>query len=218
MQQYIKQIIDEYIAEKKKQEERDYSKFRVSDAGRCRLMRFLKRLGVSPTDLPDSRTLRIFEVGHTFHKWIQGILQEKNLLLSAEHRLEDEHRLGHIDAVILSETQKLIIYDFKTVHSKKFSYIQQADEHHAQQVLTYYLMLPDEIRGEVEDVRVAYISKDDLRIEEFSVLSPELIAKTKEDWEILISAWEKGKEPEPNPKIWECKFCPYKSMCQGGET
>lgn len=215
----IAEFIDRYVQEKLEKEERDNSKFRVSDAGRCRYMRFLKRLGVEFSDKYENRVLRVFEVGHVFHRWLQDALEEKGLLFAKEYEVQDKHRLGHIDAIVKTE-EGLVLYDFKTVHSKKFNYLDKVgvDEHYSMQAVSYYLLLPEEIRKEIVDVRIAYISKDDLRIAEFSVLSPEVIEKTEEDWEVLITAWEKGKEPEKNPKEWECGYCPYKTLCLNKEV
>jgi len=178
----LAKMIDEYVQEKLAQKERDNSKFRVSDAGRCRHMRYLKRLGVEFSDEYESRVLRVFEVGHVFHRWVQAVLEEKGLLFAKEYEVEDEHRLGHIDAIVKTE-EGLILYDFKTVHSKKFNFLDRVgvDEHYSMQAVSYYLLLPEEIRKEIVDVRIAYISKDDLRIAEFSVLTPEVIEKTEED-------------------------------------
>ncbi len=201
-------LIDSYIAEAR-EEFQHTEKFRVSDAGRCRLMRYWKRQGKEPTDLPDERTLRVFEVGHVFHKWLQDCLKEKGVLIEAELEVEDLHRKGHVDAIVFSD-DKLVLYDFKTVHSRKFNYLStEKDIHYHFQALTYAMMLP----FGVDSVRIAYISKDDLRIQEIEVL-PHIEDEVRQDWLILIEAWERKQEPEPNPKDWECKYCIYRSSCE----
>jgi CRISPR/Cas system-associated exonuclease Cas4 (RecB family) len=207
-------LVDAYITEKRAEQIRSHEKFRVSDAGRCHLMRYWKRQGKPLTDEPDARTQRVFEVGHVFHVWLQDLLKEKGLLIEREKEVEDIHRIGHVDAIIQNE-QGLILYDFKTVHSKKFHYKRKegnnGDIHYHMQAYTYAMMLP----FGVADIRIAYISKDDLCIEEVSVMDTDDISEyVQQDWHTLVSAWNAKLEPEPNPMSWECKYCGYTSSCQ----
>ena len=205
----LTEIIDTYIAEKNASIQRENGKFRVSDAGRCRLMRLWKRQGKPFSDTPDERTYRVFEVGHVFHVWLQELLANKKVLLASEFEVEDIHRIGHVDAIV-NKGSGLILYDFKTVHSKKFSYIKKdADLHYHFQASTYAMMLP----FGVEQVLIAYVSKDDLRIQEVSVEVDVIGSQVEEDWKLLIEAWENQVEPTPNPMSWECKYCNYQSSC-----
>jgi CRISPR/Cas system-associated exonuclease Cas4 (RecB family) len=204
-------LVDAYIAEKRAESIRSHDKFRVSDAGRCHLMRYWKRQGKPFTDEPDARTQRVFEVGHVFHVWLQDLLTEKKMLVGKEFEVEDIHRVGHVDAIVMAQ-EGLILYDFKTVHSRKFHYMRNGDgdRHYAIQAYTYATMLP----FGVVDIRVAYISKDDLCIEEISVNTDDISDYVMQDWQTLINAWNRNLEPEPNPMSWECKYCSYKSSCQ----
>jgi len=211
----LETIVDNYIAELKIKEVsiRDNSKFRVSDAGRCHRMRYWKRQGKPASDLVDSRTMRVFEVGHLFHKWVQNILLKQGVLEGMEVRVEDIHRIGHADAIVRTQTG-LVLYDFKTVHSRKFHHKKKegADIHYLMQAVTYASMLP----VGVEDIRIAYISKDDLCIEEVSVFEfADIEELARKDWNDLIGAWEKQIEPEPIPQQeWECKYCMYRTACK----
>jgi hypothetical protein len=209
----LAEIVDDYIAKKREAEKRDNSKFRVSDAGRCHLMRYWKRLGIPASDQPDTRTQRVFEVGHVFHRWIQDVIQMKGLLEEMEYRVEDEHMIGHIDAIVHGP-EGLILYDFKTVHSRKFHYKRKegnnGDMHYAIQAYTYSMMVP----FPVHDARIAYISKDDLCIEEVSVFKIDNIFDlVRNDWFPLVQAWRKQEEPIPSPMDWECRYCIYKTKC-----
>ena len=200
------------------QRSQDYSKFRVSDAGRCHLMRYWKRQGKPFSDVPDERTLRIFEVGRVFHIWLQNLLRLKKVLVAEEFEVQDKHRIGHVDAVVMTE-QGLVLYDFKTVHSKKFHYMKKfetdGDRHYAMQAYTYAMMLP----FGVTDIRIAYISKDDLCIREVSINEeyPNIDEWVLKDWVKLIECWDSQTEPEPNPMDWECGYCGYKSSCEFGQ-
>lgn len=206
----IEQMINEHIAQDRAQEERRNDKFRCSDAGRCQLMRYWKRQGKPSSDDFDERTLRVFEVGHLFHRWIQGILHDKGVLLQAEMEVEDLHRIGHIDALVRDKDGLLVLYDFKTVNSRKFSYLTtESDLHYHYQAATYAMMLPFGVAA----VKLAYISKDDLRIVEVPVDVEGLREEVEEDWHSLAGAWNMQREPVPNPMPWECKYCGYCSAC-----
>lgn len=215
----LARIIDEYIREKNGEgiPSTENPKFRVSDAGKCHLMRYWKRKGIEPTDEPDVRAKRVFEVGHVFHNWLQAILRRNGCLVEEEFEVEDTHRKGHVDAIVMTP-EGLILYDFKTVHSRKFNYLNnEIDKHYIHQIVTYYMMLP----FGVEDIRLAYISKDDLRIQEMSIIREfefeKILQETVDDWDKLIIAWETGQEPEPNPETWECRYCIYRSRCNPQE-
>lgn len=209
-------LVDEYISEKRAEQIRSHDKFRVSDAGRCHLMRFWKRQGKPSTDEPDARTQRVFEVGHLFHAWLQDLLDQKGMLTGREFEVEDIHRIGHVDALVMN-SDGLILYDFKTVHSRKFHYMKNGDGdlHYHMQAYTYATMLP----FGVSDIRIAYISKDDLCIEEISVMGIDDISEyVKQDWYSLIDAWETQEEPKPNPMSWECGYCSYCTCCEHGQA
>lgn len=207
-------LVDEYIATMRAEQISHHDKFRVSDAGRCHLMRYWKRQGKPFSDEPDARTQRVFEVGHVFHVWLQDLLDKKGFLIEREKEVEDIHRIGHVDAIIQTE-QGLILYDFKTVHSRKFHHKRKegnnGDIHYHMQAYTYATMLP----FGVADIKIAYISKDDLCIEEVSVMNTDDIYEyVMQDWHVLIDAWYMQEEPKPNPMNWECKYCVYRSSCQ----
>lgn len=190
---------------------RDHTKFRVSDAGKCRLMRYWKRQGVEPTNLPSSQNRLVMESGNLLHAWFQYALHKMQILESAEQTVEDEHRIGHLDCIVAHEGRR-ILYDLKTVSSKKLYFFhkngEQPDRHHVHQVLSYHGMLkplPDE-------VRIAYISRDTLDICEcvipFSKVGPVI-----DDWAILITTWTMQEPPKPSPESWECRYCMYQERC-----
>ena len=209
----IEKIINEYLKEQRDKPYVSSGKFNVSDAGRCHLMRFWKRKAEKVKADFDERAYRIFEVGHIFHGFIQDILGKKGDLLARELRVEDEHRAGIIDAIVQSNG-KVILYDFKTVHSRKFFWIKkEADLHYHYQAATYTSMVKVKPTGfSIDETRICYISKDDLLIKEVPVFitDKQLVA----DWNPLIAAWTTNTEPEKNPMSWECKYCNYIAHCK----
>jgi CRISPR/Cas system-associated exonuclease Cas4 (RecB family) len=193
--------------------ERDHSKFRVSDAGKCRLMRYWKRQGkpTEPTYTPE--ILRAMHVGILLHNWIQDVIKQTGHALAIEQTLEDEHRIGHLDALVRSDDQT-ILYDFKTINGKKWYYLEKGgfipDLTHYAQLITYAFMLPTP----PDETILLYLNRDTLAIKEVVIPEDTILNKAiLEDWRILVDGWHLQEEPIANPANWECPYCAYQHTC-----
>jgi len=204
-------ILDEYL--QKVPEKSHSGKFRVSSAGLCYQKRLWEREGKEPTDPVENRMLRVFKVGEVFHTWLQNMLEDMGYLVLRELELEDDYRVGRLDAVV-EKDGKRILYDFKTVHSRKFIYKEEIDIHYCMQAWTYKLMLEEQYGMKADSVRVLYISRDDLLLKDVEVEKVIGIEKmVEEDWNGLIKA-SQGKGIIIAPKQdWECTYCVYRSAC-----
>lgn len=206
-------LLDQQIAAERK----DYksSKFHVSSAGQCYRKRYWQRANKAQTNPPDERALRIFAVGNIIHEWIQSKLEAMGILIAKEQPVKDEYRSGRIDAITLQDGQ-YIIYDFKTVHSRKFWYLvkkQETDPQYGHQVVTYYDML--EWQYKPVQLRILYISKDDLALEEVVIRPQDWLQSVREDWDKMIGYWEKEKLPPGEPNFeWECRYCNFRDLCK----
>ena len=224
-------IIDEYLREANIEDE-DSNKnlsFRASGVGTCQLKRYWKRTGKKgePTD---ARGLRVFAVGHQVHQFIQNITKKKGVSILQEVELEyrdpetDELLLtGHLDDLIQYKNE-LILMDYKTVHSRKFHYLGkgEGDTHYDKQIIAYMLMLkqldPAKYK-DLKDLRILYISKDDLCTKEVAVFPKQDIidAVIKDIYEMNYYYKEK-KEPQAIPQMpWECNYCGYQIDCPRGK-
>jgi len=123
------------------EQEKHPPKFRVSLAGQCYLKRVLFKRGLMPSDPPSPRALRIFEIGNIIHLYLQNFLEKHKLLVFKELELEDDKRIGHLDALV-QDGNKLILYDFKTVNSVKFPTISGVSIFHIFQIVSYYSFNP----------------------------------------------------------------------------
>lgn len=176
-------------------------KYRVSDAGKCYLMRYMKRHGVERVSLPPEKIRRRFWVGHVFHEFVQ---QKLSAIFSdsddveIEKRVEDEHRVGHVDIVWNGA-----VYELKTIKSLK--YISNAIKHHELQVVTYTEMLG------LEDCFIVYIDIQSFDIQQIEP-TPSAKRRAWEDWNTAISFWEQQQLP-PTTKDWYCDSCPFKDIC-----
>ena len=179
------------------------------------------------------RTTRVFESGHIFHEWIQGITKDAGISVAQEVELQDEDLMvrGHFDDLVLvppnpdgydldKKQGSLILYDYKTAHSKSFEYAKgrPMSYYHKMQLGTYMYMLRKEWgRGKQSSIdrafpenkkyfealelpaesRILKISKDDLRMSEDQLLwSPELEKEVVGYWRTLNGYWQKKSLPK----------------------
>lgn len=228
----LTQILDTYMAERQfaDNDTRDNSKFRVSDAGKCRLMRYWKRQGKKSTVSWTPDTLRAMQLGINIHEFIQKIVTALPCGIKravCEQHLEDKHRIGHYDLFLeLSEPIQnpdfekditTLLYDFKTKGSKSWHYWnkdgRQVDQTHECQIVTYWLMMPPD--DHIDQCRIAYINRDTFEIDEWPVHHQCFVEMVEIDWSILTKAWEQQEEPAPSPaNSWECKYCMYRNDCE----
>lgn len=202
---------------------RDHSKFRASDAGKCHRMRYWKRQGKAGAQDVSFEVEMIFQVGHLLHAFIQHALSDIGVVFASEQPLEDPHRIGHLDALV-QDDGKLVLYDFKTVGGKQMYYLKQdrspkAD--HLAQVRTYHQMYVTTEGGtqeyqSIDECRIAYISRDTLEI--VDLLAPENFHAVNADWQTLIGYWERQETPPMTRNEWECKYCQYSSDCPHART
>jgi hypothetical protein len=223
----IRPIIDNHILELSK-ELRDYGDYwSASSAGYCMRLVIMRRLGIpkSPEMADkDAITQRIFSSGHIFHSWIQAITKQAGLSIAQELELQDEDLMirGHFDDLVYIKEyhgdhdydDHLILYDYKTAHSKWFEYAKGRPMSHynKMQLGTYMYMLrqpsikqilrdgtiniflPD---WELTESRILKISKDDLRLHEQQLMwSTELESEVLNYWNTLNSYWNNKKLPE----------------------
>lgn len=175
----IRPVVDAHIA-KLAEEERNYGNYwSASSAGYCMRLLILRRLKLPAIpEIEDARVRnqRVFSAGHVFHEWIQRITKESGLSIAQELELQDEDLMirGHIDDLILIPgydpapygmpedapsswsmpevvPDKLILYDYKTVHSAYFNYKKDKVSHyHKYQLASYMMMLRKLAKKELE--------------------------------------------------------------------
>jgi hypothetical protein len=186
-----------------------------------------ERLGVPPVN-DDPRKQRVFSAGHIFHSWIQGITQASGLSIAQETELQDEHFKirGHIDDLILIDDH-LILYDYKTAHSKWFEYVkdQPMNYYNKMQLGTYMYMLKhyknpthddklgynpettsyDLLKPQgISEARILKISKDDLRMHEQQLMwSDQLEQAIIDYWTEVNKYWKAHKMPECTCALYE---------------
>ena len=226
----LRQIINDHIQQRQMNdtETRDNSKFRVSDAGKCRLMRYWKRQGKPGKQEWPLETLKAMQLGINIHEYIQKIVTDLPCGITraiCEQTVEDGQRIGHFDlyvelsdpvtSPVSGDLVHTILYDIKTKGSKQWFYFEKdgrkSDHAHEYQVLTYCSMI-DNPDMPVDECRIAYVNRDTFEMRE-NIVDFGLEEKVSEDWILLIQAWERQEEPAPNAQKWECKYCMYCAEC-----
>ncbi len=203
------ELLGEKIRKDNTNQVRDNTKFHISDMGRCYRMRFLKRLGMVGEPYND-RVLRVFAVGTILHEWLQEQAEQMGVLVGKEIRVENANWIGHADAIIQTDGYK-VLYDFKTVNSRKFTYLArgESDEHYILQLLTYLVFLQGGEHKDLQDARLLYISKDDLRLHQPRY---HLTDERKDAIMLDMATMEKHWEEQTLPlrcEGWESKYCTY---------
>ena len=201
----VRAVIDDFLL-KEANNKRDYGEYwSGSSAGYCMRKVIFDRLGVDPVN-DDARKQKVFSVGHIFHEWIQGLTKDAGVSVAQELELiDDNYKIkGHIDDLIKTENG-LVLYDYKTQHSRAFNYKRPGmNYYHKMQLGTYMMMLNqtktpdgDEIENPVDEARILKISKDDLRMSEEQLFwTPELEAEVKDYWTTINKYLQDKKMPQ----------------------
>ena len=214
----LQKLIDDAIA--KKQEERkgrvSSGKISPSQMGYCFRRQYWYRKGVTPTNPPDARTLRVFKCGNLFEDFVSLYLPDN---VEKQVLVETEDIKGYADYVLEDE-----VIDLKSQHSKSFWWMAKSDYNIAVekkpnilQVMTYAYLL-DKRKG-----TLAFISKDDLCIEEFTFTIDKWKDEIDRELETLRKYWIEDTLPPAQPRCYwnkkkgeflECGYCPFLDKCK----
>ena len=215
----IAQILDAFYQERQRQDEVEraaVNKYRMSDAGKCRLMRYWKRQGKPRTSLA-LEVLRPMQAGIVLHEFLGQVIAASVRPIGGarlEGTVEDDHRIGHYD-IWAQTSDKSYLIDLKTVSGKKANYLAkygtQPDMPHRHQIVSYASLLPER----PDELLIVYVNRESLAVAaEYAVNYDLTIKDVEEDWRILIDAWIHQQSPEANPDSnWECQYCPYSAAC-----
>jgi len=221
----IKNLLDESL--KKEQDSRKdrkrSGKFSPSSLGKCYRAQIWNRMAVEQSNPPDERTLRVFAAGHLFHEFVQKLIPNKQV----EVKIEDENFLGFADIV----TDNMVI-DLKSQHSRAFWYMNQNKTETSKEHMDRFIRskMPNILQTtfyawklKKEFIKIAFISKDDLCIEEYSFTTAEFIHPLLEEIETLRKYWKNKILPPAKPRCYfdkktgtcrECQYCNFLNRCK----
>lgn len=198
-------------------------KWNPSAFGQCFKRQYLRRSNHVPDNPPDDRALKIFKVGNMFEEFIFSLFQTERQV-----KVETDDTLGYADGVGEDEVQEV-----KTQHSMKFWHINKAKQlegfsivnecrEHILQGMFYVRELKKKC------LRMIYISKDDLCIDEYVIpLTPEINEMLDNETRTLNHFWERKEDPPAEPRLYrdkktgvmkECQYCQYVGYCKGVQS
>lgn len=204
----IQTIINDSL---KRDEKKEKTSWWPTDMGKCLTGVYLHRLGVDGKPF-DDRTLRVFEVGKMFEQYVVDKLKEAAVKHEEQVRLKWPERdvTGYGDVLITAP--ETMLYELKSKHSRGFNYL--PSRHNEQQLWLGLKCL------EIEDGRLLYVSKDDLRVAEYQVrLSDgELEEEVMHQLDVLETAWWNKLPPmPPDSKSWLARYCSRHEDCVNQE-
>jgi CRISPR/Cas system-associated exonuclease Cas4 (RecB family) len=185
----------------------DVRKFRVSDAGKCLRMRYLKRKEPQGSQNAGGTNGRQM-MGTLFHEWLEAEIGRElgGGLVGTEIPVEDEHRIGHIDMLIVRDGE-LVVVDIKTVtHTLASRLVASPPVPYLYQAATYASMVG------ANSAEILFLDKDTL--ERIPVPVPgECWVQAGQDWDRLSQLWVSGTVPDMTENQSECKYCPWSNGC-----
>jgi hypothetical protein len=219
----IEDLINEEV---RKREDREITSWNASKLGYCLTGVYLERLKVKPDTEFDNRTLRVFRAGKLFEDFVTGLCQNHSgttVELQVRAELPEYDATGYADMVVSND--KKYMYEIKSKHSYGFKYLDLEGANRQHQMQTWFYL---KALG-IEEGRIFYVSKDDLRVADFKVeLNDEQLAKdVLNELSILNESWQKKIAPPPplshkdergKEKDWRITYCRFHSKCTSQKT
>jgi hypothetical protein len=116
--QVISDAVKQYLIASNLREESAHTakRYYMSDMGKCRRMRYLKRKGIT-VELRDY-VYWLFKMGNLLHEYGYTALEAQSLLLQGEEVFGNEHFSGRYDGIINAANEgdpvKKVLFDFKS--------------------------------------------------------------------------------------------------------
>lgn len=214
----IKELIEQQLL--KEQEEAALKersgKFSPSSFGRCYRMQVWNRQNEPATNPANLTSLKKFRAGQFFHDFVRSVLGDK--VQQYEVCIELDDFKGYADIVLQDE-----VCDIKSIHSWGFSYLPVRLEN----VRTAKPCESLQVRFYARELNKPYwslcfISKDDMRIEEYRLPLTEQDKKdVADEMEALRKYWITDLPPaqpraywsDKSKKFQECSYCKYLDKC-----
>jgi CRISPR/Cas system-associated exonuclease Cas4 (RecB family) len=205
--------------------------------------------GTEKSNPPDERARRIFRVGHVLHELIQDAiaLDDEVVAFYAEVKVFDPERgiKGAADGLVRLANGRWIVLEFKSINSMAFRFNDLPKEDHRGQASVYMdvlrthggtaelsdgtpVILPP-FGEELTRATFAYVSKDDLKVEEFTMLWTDAKAEViDERIHVLSTHLDAGTLPRRLPptvktnkttkkttssRNYACGYCPFQTKC-----
>lgn len=213
----IQEMINKAL--EKKNERPRSGKFSPSSLGRCFRAQIWNRRNEPVSNPPDERTQRVFKAGNLFHSFVQDLFIAHYPEAQKEVLVENEDFKGYADLVVNGE-----VIDIKSQHSNAFHYRRNLAWNELEKKLfcnilqvVFYAV---ELRK--DKVRLVFVSKDDLCIQEYPLNVNNYKMKLGEEIATLRDFWSyetlppaiPRAYPDKNGNLAECGYCSWKNHCE----
>jgi hypothetical protein len=193
--------------------------------------------GTEITNQRDDRSRRVLRVGHILHDFVQAAVEAHPGIARAysEAKIQDDELKirGSLDQVLVFDDGRVEVAEYKTINSQAFKYRDLPKPDHVGQLSVYLMVLKNQgaIAGDgtvippsVARGRIAYVSKDDLLIDEYTVLLSEgkerailrrvgYLDLYAADGEALPPRLPDEIKKGERKRAYLCNYCPYAQRC-----
>lgn len=211
----LKELINQFYSDRaKKRNEKDQTRFYISDAGKCPRAVYFRFKGAPKKELEPEK-MRVFEVGDHTHMRLLSVLFSLGLVRATEIKIPPQEIIsGKADAIIGFEDGKPWLIDFKSISDFAFQKLNEPRPDHVKQVQLYmhYFKVPQGI--------LLYENKNTQELREFQVqYNSTIVQRLLGELEILKEQIEKDTIPfiPKDLESWRCEYCEYQEECQRAE-
>lgn len=208
----LKEHIDKFYSEKS-QENRQQTRFYISDAGKCPRQIYFSFTGAPKAPL-DPRIARIFDRGVKIHNDIFQILYSLPdiKLVTEVHIPEQDLITGRADAIATIDGENYVV-DIKSINSFIFKGLTHPKPENVYQIQLYLHFF------NIKKGILFYMDKDRQEIREFLVnYDPILVHSLLANFRKLKKQIDENEMPPrlPDyPKSWMCRYCRFSEVCEG---
>lgn len=207
----LKELINQYYLDRQK--DREKTRFYITDAGKCSRAIFFKFKKAPKKDM-EARILRLFEHGDYIHQLIMKPLLSlrKIHVVASEVKIPPKELIaGRADAII-SDGKELYVVDIKSMNSMIFRNLQEAKVDNVDQLQLYLHFF------KVKKGILLYVNKDNQELKEFLLpydkTRANKLLKTLTELKRKIDSNIIPKRLPDYPLNWQCRYCPFKEVCQ----
>jgi hypothetical protein len=251
----VEEIIDRHVERLHEEREPD-GYWHPSSMSNCLRQAVYEFRGTEATNPRDARSRRVLRVGHMFHEFVQTAIASDPAVTAffpeIKVRSERFRITGSGDGLRalarLKEDGEEVweLLELKSINSMAFRFKDLPKANHVVQVSIYMKILREEggqivnEQGEIlgtipplgeglKRARLVYLSKDDLRVEEHTVLwtpakDDEIIDRLAQLEEHQVRGSlprrlpnERDKKTGQERRAWLCGFCPFEDRCWKGD-
>lgn len=138
----LQQIIDDIVVKENEERNKDRKdKASPSNIGKCLRALMMMERGEGERIPFTAQQLRVFRAGYLFEKFVTDCLKKSDRLVECQLPVEYRGMKGTLDYIVTDDDGSQIIVDCKSVHSRKFNYLDigEVDTGYALQQTCYYL-------------------------------------------------------------------------------